>query len=105
MSRRALRSKVFTFSLIIPLARSARSAEKQALLAPVFQTVARTTGSIEFIWRAAAGLMYQMQYTTDLNPIVWNNLGSPVAPTNGTVTATDTITASRQRFYRIVELP
>jgi hypothetical protein len=75
------------------------------IAAPIFQKVTLTTGLIQLTWSAPPGLTYQMQYTTDLNPIAWNNLGNPITPTNGTVTASDSITASRQRFYRIVVLP
>jgi hypothetical protein len=75
------------------------------IAAPIFQNVTLTTGLIQLTWSAPPGLTYQMQYATDLNPIAWNNLGNPITPTNGTVTASDTITGSLQRFYRIVVLP
>ena len=75
------------------------------IAAPIFQKVTLTTGLIQLTWSAPAGLTYQMQYTTDLNPIAWNNLGSPITPTNGTVTASDNIVSSARRFYRIAVLP
>jgi hypothetical protein len=75
------------------------------VLPPVFETVTQTGDMILFTWGATAGLIYQVQYKTDLNQDHWNTLGSPVAATNSTGTASDTLRLDAQRFYRIVLLP
>jgi hypothetical protein len=77
----------------------------QPIPAPVFQKVARTSGSIELVWSAPAELAYQVQYTSDLESIAWNNLGNPVTAANGIVTVSDTLSSSLRRFYRIVVAP
>ncbi len=77
----------------------------QLIPSPVIQTVTATNGMIVFTWSALAGLPYQVQFADNLNPIVWSNLRSAVTATNNTVTTSDPITASMQRFYRVVVPP
>ena len=77
----------------------------QPIAAPVFQTVAQTNGGIGFTWSAVPGLTYQVQYTTDLETIVWNNLGAPVTAAGGTMTVSEPIRADPQRLYRVIVAP
>ncbi|MGA3143512.1 MAG: protease pro-enzyme activation domain-containing protein [Verrucomicrobiota bacterium] len=76
--------------------------------APALQTPTKTADSINLNWSAMAGLNYQVQYTTNLvaQPD-WINLGGVVNATGSTVSLTDTnaIANSPQRFYRIQLLP
>jgi hypothetical protein len=54
-----------------------------------------------------AGLVYQVQYQTNLLETNWINLGKPLiaTSTNMTVSDTNAISSSPQRFYRLVVSP
>jgi len=56
-------------------------------------------------WATLAGLVYQLQYATDLAAPVWNDLGAPITATGITTTALDPIGNNLRRFYRVVLLP
>jgi hypothetical protein len=71
----------------------------------VVKTVAQIGGTLSLNWNATAGQAYRVQYISDLNQTNWNNLGSPIAATNGLVTAFDFIGTDPQRFYRIIPVP
>ncbi|MCL5097880.1 MAG: protease pro-enzyme activation domain-containing protein [Candidatus Omnitrophica bacterium] len=73
--------------------------------APTFWTITQTNGTITFAWRSMAGLTYQVQYTTNLNSVVWTDLGDPVAATGNTAIASDAIGPNPQRMYRVILLP
>ncbi len=76
------------------------------IAAPAFQSVKRTNSTITVTWSAASGIMYQVQYTTNLVNPNWINLGSAVSAVGSTVSATDTLlTGPAQRFYRVELLP
>ena len=47
------------------------------------------------------GQTYQIQYTTNLAPANWIDLGAPINATSNTVTVSDTI-LNPQIFYRAV---
>jgi hypothetical protein len=72
---------------------------------PVFQAVTKSGSRLTLTWGALAGRAYQVQFKTNLNENVWNNLGSVFTATNATVTATDTIGPDPHRFYRVMQLP
>jgi hypothetical protein len=54
-----------------------------------------------------AGLIYQVQYKTNLLQAGWINLGKPLIATNGNLTLSDTnaIHSTPQRYYRLTVLP
>jgi hypothetical protein len=60
----------------------------------------RTNNAFQFSWNTLTGLMYQVQYKTNLLQTNWVNLGGSLPTTNTLMTTTDVITNS-QRFYRI----
>jgi hypothetical protein len=66
-----------------------------------FQTVTKTNGAIKFNWNAMTGLVYQVQYKTNLLQTNWINLGAVITATNSTATATNLIGPDPQRFYRL----
>ena len=53
------------------------------------------------------GLVYQVQYETNLLQTNWINLGKPLIATNTSLTVSDTnaISSSPQRFYRLTVSP
>ena len=73
--------------------------------APSFQTVAQTGSVISFNWSALPGLVYQLQYKTNLMQATWKNLSSPITATNSAMTSMDNIRTDSQRFYRLQFLP
>jgi hypothetical protein len=72
---------------------------------PQFQSVTLTNGTISFGWSALAGQLYQVQWTTNLTQAAWVNLTGILTATNTTMKATDILTASPRRFYRLVLWP
>jgi hypothetical protein len=68
---------------------------------PTFQTFTLAGRNLNVSWSATAGSTYQLQCTTNLTQTNWNNLGSPITASGGTITATDPMTNS-QRFYRVM---
>ena len=70
---------------------------------PVFQMLTQTGSTLTLAWSAARGQTYQLQYQTNLHATNWITLVSLTA-TNATATASDTMNASPQRFYRVVLL-
>jgi hypothetical protein len=68
--------------------------------------VARTNKTLQFGWNAMTGLVYQVQFKTNLLQTNWTVLKS-ITATNTTVTFVDTnpITGFPQKFYRLLLLP
>jgi DNA-binding beta-propeller fold protein YncE len=73
--------------------------------APVFQSITRAGGAVNFSWSSVSGRTYQVQYKTNINQASWSALGASVSATNSTMTASDTIGQNARRFYRVVLLP
>jgi hypothetical protein len=74
----------------------------QPIAPPTFQTVTLSGGTIYLTWTAIANVTYQLQFTTQLTSGTWTNLGVPITAVTNTVTESDSITSSQQRFYRVV---
>jgi len=70
---------------------------------PAFKATTRTSSAFNVTWGTTTGLVYQVQYATNLLQANWINLGKPLIATNGNLTVSDTnaISSSPQRFYRI----
>ena len=68
--------------------------------------VTKTNNNLKFTWNAMTGLVYQVQYNTNLLKTNWVVLKS-IAATNTPITFVDTnpITGSSQKFYRLLLLP
>ena len=67
-----------------------------------------TPGTINLAWYAMSGLLYQVQYKTNLSQTTWGNLGGSIIATNASLplSVSDTIGPNPQRFYRLsVSLP
>jgi hypothetical protein len=71
----------------------------QPISSILFQTK-RTNNSFQFSWNTLTGLVYQVQYKTNLLQTNWINLGGSLPTTNTLMTTSDIITNS-QRYYRI----
>jgi hypothetical protein len=68
---------------------------------PSFKAVAMANHACTLTWTAVPGLVYQVQYTTNLAANVWNNLGSAISATNATLSLLDVQLSDAQRFYRV----
>jgi hypothetical protein len=74
----------------------------QPLPAPALEPPTPSKGMISLTWSAVPGVAYQVQYTDDLTAAAWTNLNSAVTATSGTLSTSDSVTSSPQRFYRVV---
>jgi subtilase family serine protease len=74
---------------------------------PAFRAATKTSSSFNLAWGTMTGLVYQVQYKTNLLQTNWINLGKPLIATNDNLTVSDTnaIGSSPQRFYRVQVLP
>jgi subtilase family serine protease len=74
---------------------------------PAFQTATITSSAFNFTLGTMAGLVYQVQYKTNLLQTNWINLGKLLVATNTSLTVSDTnaIGSSPQKFYRVQVLP
>jgi len=72
-----------------------------------FRSAVLESNSINLGWITASGLSYRVQYTTNLSQPKWLNLGKPIIAPGGPVTISDTngVQSSSQRFYRLVVSP
>lgn len=73
--------------------------------APVIAPVTWTNAAFTLAWSAVVGATYQAQYTTNLSPALWYNLGPVVTATNSLPSAADAPASDPQRFYRVVLMP
>jgi subtilase family serine protease len=69
---------------------------------PKLQTIAGSGGTFQFTWNSLANVAYQVQYKTNLLQASWINLGTSIKASAGTMTATNTSSTDRQRFYRVI---
>jgi hypothetical protein len=67
---------------------------------PRLQGVTLAKGGITLAWTTLPGLLYQVQYTTNLTG-GWDNLGGALAATNQTTMLTDVQPSDQRRFYRV----
>ena len=73
---------------------------------PEFQTLAKTANGIQLSWMTTPGLLYQVQYTTDLLHGNWVNMGNSFTASSYSATVNDNgAGASGQRFYRLMVAP
>jgi len=74
---------------------------------PAFRTATKTSSTFNLTWGTVTGLVYQVQYKTNLLQTSWINLGKPLIATNGSLTLSDTnaIGSSPQRFYHLMVSP
>src|SRR6185312_1546538 len=59
------------------------------IVPPAISAITTSNGIFNFAWTAQPSFSYQLQYATNLVAPVWQDLGSPITATNGTVNTTD----------------
>ncbi len=74
---------------------------------PAFKTATANSGTFNLTWATAAGVVYQVQYKTNLLQANWINLGKLLVATNTSLTVSDpnALNSSPRRFYRLMVLP
>ena len=72
-----------------------------------FRTAVKAANSFSLTWSTASNLSYQVQYKTNLSQPNWINLGTATVATGSSLTISDTnnVTSSSQRFYRLAVSP
>jgi hypothetical protein len=72
-----------------------------------FRTASLSSNSFSLNFSTAGGLSYQLQYKTNLSQPDWINLGLPTIGNGSPLTVSDTngVADSAQRFYRLVVSP
>jgi hypothetical protein len=75
--------------------------------AAAFRSAVSASGSFSLSWATASGLAYQVQYKTNLSQANWISLGTATVATGSSLTVSDTnsVKSSSQRFYRLVVSP
>jgi len=71
----------------------------------VFQSTLKTNGTVQFTWNTVPGLVYQLQYKTNLAQANWVNLGGQMPATGATAATSDPAPTDPQRFYHLIVLP
>jgi uncharacterized repeat protein (TIGR01451 family) len=70
--------------------------------APLIQSIIQSNGVVTFTWSAIVGQSYRVQYKDNLLDPVWNDLLPDVMASGPTASKSVLLSASPQRFYRIV---
>jgi subtilase family serine protease len=73
---------------------------------PAFNAAVSSAGSFRLDFGTTPGLIYQVQYTTNLTQGIWMNLGGPVTAGANTLSIYDPAAgSSSQRYYRLAVSP
>jgi hypothetical protein len=68
-------------------------------------TVQNSANGLVMSWPTLLGQSYEIEYKDDLNLPAWSVLGNTILGTGATITVTNDVTQSVQRFYRLRLLP
>lgn len=72
---------------------------------PEITSITFSGGIVSFSFGTTPGRTYRVDYKNDLNEVDWTPLGGNQVAAGASITVTDNVTASPQRFYRAVLLP
>src|SRR5665213_236682 len=72
-----------------------------------FKSTVKAADDFQLAWNTTTGIVYQVQYKTNLLQTSWINLGGATTAQTSTLTMTDTnaFQSSAQRFYRLLVSP
>ncbi len=72
-----------------------------------FRSTVKSANNFQLAWNTSTGLVYQLQYKTNLFQTNWINFGGAIAAKTNSLALVDTnaFKLSPQRFYRMVVLP
>lgn len=80
------------------------SVAQLTVIAPPTGSIIQNQNSVNITWGAVSGLVYQVQYATNLIENTWYNIGGPILASNGVITMPDGA-STMQRFYRVSVSP
>jgi len=72
---------------------------------PVLNGVVLSGNQLVFEWLTITSQNYQLQYKDSLNATTWNPLGAVIPGTGNPIFATNNLSASPQRFFRLAINP
>lgn len=75
-----------------------------AIPALTLRATTEVTNGFSLTWNTVSGLVYQVQFSTNLLQPDWVNLGAPLMAPGNSMTVSDT-GSSPQRFYRLIVSP
>ncbi len=81
------------------------SAMSQTLASAAPLNAQTTSNNILLSWAGMSGFTYQLEYKDELAAPAWTALGAPVIGTGATITFTNDLSQSFQRFYRLTIVP
>ena len=61
-------------------------------------------GSLVISWSAVSGKIYRLQFTEGVENTTWTDIVPDVLATGPTVTITNAVGGSQQRFYRVLQV-
>jgi hypothetical protein len=80
-------------------------AEIDSFSAVDYPAMSIEVASVAVKWQTRVGENYQLQFSTELTPETWTNLGSSVSGNGQTATVVDSILGEPKRFYRLIVTP
>jgi hypothetical protein len=84
---------------------SPRGSNSSAPAAPELTDITVVGANVFLTYSAMPGVRYQVQFKDNLNVATWNPLDAPALAAASSVTVTDNLGASPQRFYQVVVVP
>ena len=72
---------------------------------PLIRSVAFEGDRVRLSWCALVGRRYRVQFKTDLSELMWTDLAGDVLAENAIASKTDSLPATGQRFYQVMQLP
>jgi len=81
------------------------SATAQPAAAPLPLEIALSNNGLVLSWPSSINQTYRVEYKNSLADANWTALGSVISGTGGALTATNVVTVSTQRFFRLVVGP
>ncbi|HYG34821.1 MAG TPA: delta-60 repeat domain-containing protein [Clostridia bacterium] len=60
--------------------------------------------AVEIGWNSQTNVSYQVQWSAEVSPSVWQNFGGPIAGTGNFMSVFDSTRANGKRFYRVIKL-
>jgi hypothetical protein len=71
---------------------------------PMMESIEVADGSLVISWTAVSGKTYRLQFTEGVENTTWTDIVPDVLATGPTVTITNAVGGSQQRFYRVLQV-
>ncbi|MEO5802606.1 MAG: hypothetical protein ABIR24_03685, partial [Verrucomicrobiota bacterium] len=89
----------------VPALSDAKSFSIMVVSLPTILSVTELNGDVTLTWDSIPEQNYRVQYKTDLDGSVWNDLSGDVTASGSSASKTDSSGLAEQMFYRILVLP